>query len=61
MRRDLVAERVRIRLGVIDAFQVDSGVKLISLASLDEEHLRLAGKRGAPFSVEVCPEKKIGF
>jgi hypothetical protein len=59
MRGDLVAERVRVGLGVIDSLEVNSGVQLISLASLDEEHLRLAGQRRAAFGVEVSPGNKI--
>jgi hypothetical protein len=44
---------------VIDSLEVNSGIQLISLASLDKEHLRLAGQRRAAFGVEVSPGSKI--
>jgi hypothetical protein len=44
---------------VIDSLEVNSGVQLISLASLDEEHLRLAGQRRAAFGIEVSPGNNL--
>ena len=55
MRRDLVAERVGVSLGVGHPLQVNASVQLIPLAGLDEEQLGLSGQGRAALGVEVSP------
>ena len=56
MRRDLVTERVRIRLRVSDALEMYSSIELVTLASLNEKHLGFSGQGWTAFRVEVGPE-----